>query len=272
MKVKLDIDQQYIEEQIIIEAPTLSPRVQKVQDFVQSLDQKETLKGKFQDQVYLIQISKIQRIYIENRKVLAETDSQTYALDIRLYRASEILPASFIQISQSEIVNKMVFNRFVSKRSLLQLYKGEIMKLRLDIDQQYTEEQIIIEAPALSSKIQKVQDFVQSLDQKETIKGKFQDQVYLIQISKIQRVYIENRKVLAETDSQTYALDIRLYQASEILPASFIQISQSEIVNIDAISHLKLTSNGLIEIYLKNESFTYSSRRYLKTIKEKLEL
>ena len=94
----------------------------------------------------------------------------------------------------------------------------------------------------------------------------------MIQISKIQRVYIENRKVLAETDSQTYALDIRLYQAVEILPASFIQISQSEIVNIDAISHLKLTSNGLIEIYLKNESFTYSSRRYLKAIKEKLEL
>ena len=146
------------------------------------------------------------------------------------------------------------------------------MKVKLDIDQQYTEEQIIIEAPSLSPKIQKVQNFVQSLDQKDTIKGKFQDQVYLIEIGHIQRIYIENRKVLAETDSQTYALDIRLYQASEILPASFIQISQSEIVNIDAISHLKLTSNGLIEIYLKNDSFTYSSRRYLKAIKEKLEL
>ena len=146
------------------------------------------------------------------------------------------------------------------------------MKLRLDIDAQYTEEQIILEAPSLSKNIQKVQDFVQSLDQKETLKGKFQDQVFLIEIQKIQRIYIENRKVLAETDGRTYALDIRLYQAVEILPASFIQISQSEIVNIDAISHLKLTSNGLIEIYLKNESFTYSSRRYLKAIKEKLEL
>lgn len=146
------------------------------------------------------------------------------------------------------------------------------MKVRLDIDQQYTEEQIIIEAPSLSPKVQKVQNFVQSLDQKDTIKGKFQDQVYLIEIGQIQRIYIENRKVLAETDSRTYALDIRLYQAVEILPASFIQISQSEIVNIDAISHLKLTSNGLIEIYLKNDSFTYSSRRYLKAIKEKLEL
>ena len=146
------------------------------------------------------------------------------------------------------------------------------MKVRLDIGQQYAEEQIIIEAPSLSPRVQKVQDFVQSLDQKETLKGKFQDQLYLIEVGTIQRVYIENRKVLAETDIRTYTLDIRLYQAVEILPASFIQISQSEIVNIDAISHLKLTSNGLIEIYLKNDSFTYSSRRYLKAIKEKLEL
>ena len=146
------------------------------------------------------------------------------------------------------------------------------MKVKLDIDQQYAEEQIIIEAPTLSPRVQKVQDFVQSLDQKETLKGKFQDQVFLIEIQKIQRIYIENRKVLAETVGRIYALDIRLYQAVEILPASFIQISQSEIVNIDAISHLKLTSNGLIEIYLKNDSFTYSSRRYLKAIKEKLEL
>ena len=146
------------------------------------------------------------------------------------------------------------------------------MKVRLDIDKQYAEEQIFIEAPTLSPIVQKVKDFVQSLDQTETLKGKFQDQVFLIEIQKIQRIYIENRKVIAETGNRTYALDIRLYQAVEILPASFIQISQSEIVNIDAISHLKITSNGLIEIYLKNESFTYSSRRYLKTIKEKLEL
>ena len=146
------------------------------------------------------------------------------------------------------------------------------MKVRLDIDKQYAEEQIFIEAPTLSPRVQKVKDFVQSLDQKETLKGKFQDQVFLIEIQKIQRIYIENRKVIAETGNRTYALDIRLYQAVEILPASFIQISQSEIVNIDAISHLKLTSNGLIEIYLKNDSFTYSSRRYLKAIKENLDL
>ena len=146
------------------------------------------------------------------------------------------------------------------------------MKVELQINETYKEEKLIVQAPQPTKKVQKVIEFAENLDQKETIKGKIEDQVYLIKISKIQRFYIENRKVLAETASQTYSIDLRLYQVLDILPTTFIQISQSEIVNIDAISHLKLTPNGLVEIFLKNESFTYSSRRYLKTIKEKLEL
>ena len=146
------------------------------------------------------------------------------------------------------------------------------MKIELQISETYKEEKLIVQAPQSTEKILKVVEFAENLDQKETIKGKIDDQVYLVEIGKIQRFYIENRKVLAETASQTYIVDLRLYQVLEILPTTFIQISQSEIVNIDAISHLKLTPNGLIEIFLKNESFTYSSRRYLKTIKEKLEL
>ena len=146
------------------------------------------------------------------------------------------------------------------------------MKVELQINETYEEEKLIVQTPQPTEKVQKVIEFAENLDQKETIKGKIDDRVYLIKIGKIQRFYIENRKILAETASHTYAIDLRLYQVLEILPTTFIQISQSEIVNIDAISHLKLTPNGLVEIFLKNESFTYSSRRYLKTIKEKLEL
>ncbi len=42
-----------------------------------------------------------------------------------------------------------------------------------------------------------------------------------------------------ETMIRPYSIDLRLYQVLDILPNHFIQISQS-IVNIDAISHLKL--------------------------------
>ena len=146
------------------------------------------------------------------------------------------------------------------------------MKVELQIKKTYEEEKLIVQTPQPTEKVQKVIEFAENLDQKETIKGKIDDQVYLVKIYKIQRFYIENRKVLAETTSQTYTIDLRLYQVLDILPTTFIQISQSEIVNIDAISHLKLTPNGLVEIFFKTESFTYSSRRYLKTIKGKLEL
>lgn len=146
------------------------------------------------------------------------------------------------------------------------------MKVELQISETYEEEKLIVQAPQPTDKVQKVIEFAKNLDLTEKIKGKIDNQVYLVEISKIQRFYIENRKILAETASQTYSIDLRLYQVLEILPTNFIQISQSEIININSISHLKLTPNGLVEIFLKNESFTYSSRRYLKTIKEKLEL
>ncbi|MGX7073042.1 LytTR family DNA-binding domain-containing protein [Falseniella ignava] len=146
------------------------------------------------------------------------------------------------------------------------------MKVELKISETYKEEKLIVQAPHSTERIQKVVEFAENLDKKEKINGKIDDQVYLVEIGKIQRFYIENRKVLAETVSQTFTIDLRLYQVLEILPTTFIQISQSEIVNINSISHLKLTPNGMIEIFLENGSFTYSSRRYLKTIKEKLEL
>ena len=111
------------------------------------------------------------------------------------------------------------------------------MKVELQIKETYEEEKLIVQTPPPTEKVQKIIEFAENLDQKETIKGKIDDQVYLIKVSKIQRFYIENRKVLAETASQTYTIDLRLYQVLELLPTTFIQISQSEIVNIDSISY-----------------------------------
>lgn len=99
------------------------------------------------------------------------------------------------------------------------------MKVELQIKETYKEEKLIVQAPQETKKVQKVIEFAENLDQKETIKGKIDDQVYLVKIGKIQRFYIENRKVLAETSSQTYSIDLRLYQVLEILPTTFIQIS-----------------------------------------------
>lgn len=92
------------------------------------------------------------------------------------------------------------------------------MKVELQISETYEEEKLIVQAPQETEKVQKVIEFAENLDQREKIKGKIDDQVYLVEIGKIQRFYIENRKVLAETASQTYSIDLRLYQVLKLLP------------------------------------------------------
>ena len=115
-----------------------------------------------------------------------------------------------------------------------------------------------------TDKVRKSSSSHENLDLTEKIKGKIDNQVYLVEIGKIQRFYIENRKVQQKPRVRPTALICDSIRSLKFLPTNFIQISQSEIINIDSISHLKLTPNGLVEIFLKNESFTYSSRRYLK--------
>lgn len=127
------------------------------------------------------------------------------------------------------------------------------MKVELQISETYEEEKLIVQAPQETEKSRKSSSS-QKIWTKEKNQRKIDDQVYLVEIGKIQRFYIENRKVLAETASQTYSIDLRLYQVLKLLPSNFIQISQSEIINIDSISHLKLTPNGLVEIFLKTKA------------------
>lgn len=146
------------------------------------------------------------------------------------------------------------------------------MKVQLYIDEKFSEEKVIIEAPALSDAIQQLMKFAQQLGKNKVIRGKKEEEIYLLDTAEIQRVYIENRQVWAETATGNYLLGLPLYQVLELLPTDFLQISQSEIINIKQIDHLKLTGSGLIQIAMKNSLITYSSRRYLKAIKEKLQL
>ena len=46
------------------------------------------------------------------------------------------------------------------------------MKVELQISETYKEEKLIVQAPQETDKIQKVIEFAENLDQKETIKGK----------------------------------------------------------------------------------------------------
>ena len=83
---------------------------------------------------------------------------------------------------------------------------------------------------------------------------------------------IEDRRLYAYTVDKKYAIQAKLYEVEALSTQNFIQISKSEIINIEYIHHLELGKNGIIKIIFNNNDFTHSSRRYLKQIKEQLNL
>ncbi|MDG4515765.1 LytTR family DNA-binding domain-containing protein [Streptococcus suis] len=145
--------------------------------------------------------------------------------------------------------------------------------MKLAISPKIVEDLVTIEAQAISEQVTHLVSYIQNLDkQRSSLTVKKGEQVYLVEHDEIVRLYLEDKVLQVETVETTYTSNLRLYQVKEDLPANFLQISQSEIIHIKQLDHLKLTANGLVKLVMKNGSVTYSSRRYLKIIKERLGL
>ncbi|HFI2430786.1 LytTR family DNA-binding domain-containing protein [Streptococcus suis] len=147
------------------------------------------------------------------------------------------------------------------------------MKVKLAISPEILEDLVTIEAQAMSEQITQLVAYVQNLDkQTSRLTVKKGEQIYLLEHDEIVRLYLEDKVLQVETVGDSFTSNLRLYQVKEELPVNFLQISQSEIIHIKQLDHLKLTANGLVKLVMKNGSVTYSSRRYLKSIKERLGL
>lgn len=147
------------------------------------------------------------------------------------------------------------------------------MKVQLEIDRHILEDLVTIAARKHTSQISQLVEYIQKLDTvRDRLKVKRGEEVYLLDTQEMYRLVIEDRKLHIKTQSEDFTTNLRLYQVKDLLPSNFLRISQSEVINLDYLDHLQVTPNGLVKIILKNRDFTYSSRRYLKNIKEALGL
>lgn len=88
------------------------------------------------------------------------------------------------------------------------------------------------------------------------------------------RFYADGKGVSAQTGSgEIWSVRLRLYELEEKLdPLQFVRISNSEIVNLKRVTALDLSLAGTIRMTLDGSVHTYVSRRYMKKIKETLNL
>jgi len=144
------------------------------------------------------------------------------------------------------------------------------MKVELNIDEKFKEILVTISTDKINDEVQELVNYIEYKE--DYLVGLADDQVCVLDISDIIRVFVEDRKVFVVTTKGKFVVRKKLYEMNNLLTKDFVKISQSEIANIKFIKNLDLSIRGTIVIVYKNSDISYVSRRLLKDFKTKLGL
>ena len=136
------------------------------------------------------------------------------------------------------------------------------MKIKVLYNQKLARDELQIAAFEPSITLDHIIDFAQ----KELfyLIGQREREKVRIDLKDIQRIYSANKQVFCVANGEEYLLSERLYQLQAKLPNSFVQISRTEMIQIQAVNKFSITKSGIIEIIFKDGEKTSASRRYLK--------
>lgn len=146
------------------------------------------------------------------------------------------------------------------------------MKIRIELDEKISEDEVIIRCSELSEEVRNIQRVLSDmLSQKMQITFYKNNTEYYISLDEILFFETEESNISAHTVDNVYLVKYKLYELEEILPKDFVRASKSTIVNINHIYSItrNLTSSSLVE-FQDTHKKVYVSRYYYKQLKIKL--
>ena len=145
------------------------------------------------------------------------------------------------------------------------------MKIEIDIDEKYSDTEVVIRASKLDSDVEKLVAMMRMVNMQIGVHKN--DETYLLDVEKILYVEAVDRKTFVYTADETYESDLKLYEMEqELLERDFFRISKQSIVNVRMIKSLKSDINRKIRITLKNDEQIVVSRLYSDELRRKLGL
>ena len=146
------------------------------------------------------------------------------------------------------------------------------MEVEIRIDPERQEPKLVIYAPEDTPELRALAGQLSALSL-GPVQVWEEDRPRLLPQREFLRFYTECKGVCAQTAKKTYPVRLRLYELEERLdPMRFVRISNSEIINLDAVTAIDLSLTGTICMTLNGTVTSYVSRRYVKKIKEALGL
>lgn len=143
------------------------------------------------------------------------------------------------------------------------------MKIKTEQDLSCGEIEITIKYPQKDTKVNRIVEFLQSIDMQ--IKCDMDNTERMVAIQDIHYIESVEKKTFVYLEKAVYHTDFRLYQLKEKLQKyGFVQISKSCILNINALESIKPLYNSRMEATLKNGEKVYINRKYLNDVKKAL--
>ena len=144
------------------------------------------------------------------------------------------------------------------------------MKMRIEIDENLSEEEIIIKCPQLNSEIANLQKEIAGMFGKERkISFERDEKEYFIPIKDILFFETQDKKVYVHTADSVYHSKYKLYELEQLLPHTFVRVSKSSILNTKQIYSISwnIASSSVVE-FSNTSKKVYVSRTYYKVLKE----
>ena len=144
--------------------------------------------------------------------------------------------------------------------------------IEIKIDENYKAPKIVVYTNQVNDEITKIVNKLKSADEEKLI-GFKNDEAYFIDLTYIEIIYTDNKKIFARVDGEAYQIKKRIFELEKALESTnFVRISNSEIVNFKKVSSIDFKLTGTMMLKLESGNNTFVSRRYVKKIKEYLGL
>lgn len=134
------------------------------------------------------------------------------------------------------------------------------------------EEKVVIHATTLTPEIQQIYAYLKSIETtKRTLIGYHEELEYYLDTREILYFETVDESVYAHKNKQHYLVKQRLYELEKILPAQFMRISKTTILNINHLHAIEKGFGGPRMIqFLYTNKHVYVSRKYYPVLNERL--
>ncbi|AMC92524.1 hypothetical protein AOC36_00495 [Erysipelothrix larvae] len=147
--------------------------------------------------------------------------------------------------------------------------KKEIKVIR-EINQNHSGIKVTVSSNDASSDLDFVYHTVETLFSRKLAGENIHKEITYVSLINIEHLYTKQKSVYFQSDGIEYKVEYRLYELEQKLPAYFVRISHSEIVNIYHMKSLNSSFPGTIQLLLKNGTTVYVSRRYVNKVTQQI--